>query len=619
MKPLNLDNKPCSPISSNCVVWQGPDISCINICKGDTVSDVVAALATELCTILDQTNVSNYDLTCLGITTCGPKDFQALIQLLIDKICENQGVTTDVPRTDATCPDCVVTVAECFVENNQTTMQLVDYVQMIANKVCSLVTQISFLSSQISDLIIRVENLENAPTPTFVQDSFTLACTIGTLSGQQFINTILEEFINNIWCDFSATTGTSTELSNAVQSICILDTDLQLTTGTAFSTNPDWVTAGNYDTVADAINNLWVALCDIYNAVAAISVTGSTSNSVDVTVTSGVIQATINDTGWVDLNGFAHQAAIGLPQCRRIGNVIHFRGLAVIPLRDTAGTAVLPIANANTYRTHNYVTPYVGPNGVFIDTDGNLFFNNDGIGAQPVIPTSVVDTLTPLDSAYRHPRFYLNRELAVETFQGSGIFGTALCGAAGTLRINANKTLRFSPLSVLEQSIYDDAGANLIGNASLRNITTKFNSRSFMVNYGGNTPFYDGSDSATDSPIIAAGTSLTAGALYTIIARDGADDFTLVGAVNNNPGTSFIATGATALTGISQLLYKYRSETTFYTNPASGLGTQWPAIVDASGLDASIANNLGGFGINLDGLTAYVDVCTTDQKPTSCP
>ena len=48
MKPLNLDNSPCSPISSNCVIWQGPDISCINICKGDTVSDVVAALTSSV-------------------------------------------------------------------------------------------------------------------------------------------------------------------------------------------------------------------------------------------------------------------------------------------------------------------------------------------------------------------------------------------------------------------------------------------------------------------------------------------------------------------------------------------------------------------------------------------
>ena len=43
MKPLNLDNKPCNPVSSNCVVWQGPTLECIDLCKGDTVSDVVGA------------------------------------------------------------------------------------------------------------------------------------------------------------------------------------------------------------------------------------------------------------------------------------------------------------------------------------------------------------------------------------------------------------------------------------------------------------------------------------------------------------------------------------------------------------------------------------------------
>ena len=27
----------CDNISSNCVIWQGPDISCIDLCNGDTI------------------------------------------------------------------------------------------------------------------------------------------------------------------------------------------------------------------------------------------------------------------------------------------------------------------------------------------------------------------------------------------------------------------------------------------------------------------------------------------------------------------------------------------------------------------------------------------------------
>jgi len=51
MLPVGSNNKstPCSVISSNCVSWQGPDIPCIGLCKGDTVTDVVAKLGELVC------------------------------------------------------------------------------------------------------------------------------------------------------------------------------------------------------------------------------------------------------------------------------------------------------------------------------------------------------------------------------------------------------------------------------------------------------------------------------------------------------------------------------------------------------------------------------------------
>ena len=52
MKPTNIYKHGCDPISSNCVIWQGPDIECINLCKWDSVSDVVYKLAQELCTVM---------------------------------------------------------------------------------------------------------------------------------------------------------------------------------------------------------------------------------------------------------------------------------------------------------------------------------------------------------------------------------------------------------------------------------------------------------------------------------------------------------------------------------------------------------------------------------------
>ena len=300
MKPLNLDNKPCSPISSNCVIWQGPTLDCIDLCTGDTISDVIAKLAEELCTILDQTNVSNYDLTCLGVTACGPKDFQALIQLLIDKICENQGVTTDAPRTDATCPDCVVTVAECFVENNQSTMQLIDYVQMIANKICTIIGQIEELQTQINTLDDRVTILESATPPTFTLPKILVNCTLddGVIVAENsyFIDEILNALVNDDvygYCALLGSTGLPAELLSAVATQCIDGSDPTLARGTPFASEylGSWIS--NPVTVADAINNLWIVVCDTYEYLDGISFPISIVTAGDnITVNTTVVDST---------------------------------------------------------------------------------------------------------------------------------------------------------------------------------------------------------------------------------------------------------------------------------------------------------------------------------------
>jgi hypothetical protein len=97
MKPLNLDKSSCNPISSNCVIWGGPDIECINLCKGDTITEVTYKLALELCQVMELLNVTNYDLDCLELS-CPPKDFNELIQAIITALCTPgpegpQGVT----------------------------------------------------------------------------------------------------------------------------------------------------------------------------------------------------------------------------------------------------------------------------------------------------------------------------------------------------------------------------------------------------------------------------------------------------------------------------------------------------------------------------------------------
>ena len=259
MKPLNLDNSPCTPTSSKCIIWQGEDIPCINLCKGDTISDVTYKLATELCTVLDTLNVANYDLSCFNINACGPDDFQALIQFLIDKICELQNVesptSVTVTSTGADCPtECLVTAADCF---GGETVNLVDYVNSIADKICDLITAIDINKSDINNLEVRVSTLEAAPTPTFTVPSFILDCDVATLSaGVSYqIDVILEAFINDVWCNFYAVTGTGSDLAAAIVPACSFGTDV--------TTDPNWTASPS--TLAQSITNIWIVLCELYN------------------------------------------------------------------------------------------------------------------------------------------------------------------------------------------------------------------------------------------------------------------------------------------------------------------------------------------------------------------
>jgi hypothetical protein len=447
MKPLNLDNRPCSPISSNCVIWQGSDIPCIKLCTGDTISDVVFKLATELCTIMDTLKITNYDLSCFNLTACPPDDFQKLIQLIIDKICALENINNSEAtgsgnprgiRSTSTCPDCVVTVAEPFVVGTQTTMQLVDYVNAIGNKITSIIDEILNLQNQITDLNIRVTTLENAvPTP-YTLPSISTGCLQAYIAGNPAtagIDIVLNTLLNDAnvgYCALKGATGEPAEISAAVQSqlLCINDLTQPLAalpTITTFSAYyaGTWVQDGDLSTAADAINNIWITLCDLYTYVSNfnVNINVQDTNTVNLTFASGILSADVQDTGWVKLVGFdtyMNDTAGTLyeyPQVRRIGNQLHFKGFVVVPLAETT-SALRPWLYTNTVNNYEedpstgnattIVTPYQGTGGVILNTFGSIQFNRNGAGnAESVLPTSVIPAGYQLDGAYAHPSGYV--------------------------------------------------------------------------------------------------------------------------------------------------------------------------------------------------------------------
>ena len=612
MKPLNLDNSPCSPTSSNCIIWQGPDIPCIKLCKGDTISDVIFKLATELCTIMETLKVSNYDLECFNLVACPPSNFEELIQFLINKICELQlevdatvvGVAVTGATPKSTSADTLVSVAPCFIVGTTTVMTVVEYATAMGTAICGIIDQITIINNDIRNLDVRVSTLESTPTPSFTLPSFILGCNINTLTlgSTQSIDVVLEEFINNVWCSFYSATGSTTDLLGAVASQCIAANDL-----TKFNPANDYITEyptwiSSPVTVADSLNNIWLTLCDFYNA-SNVTITGADTSTIETIVVGGptyTISSRIVDTGWVDLEGFGYYTGTMLfekPQCRRIGNTINFRGTVYCPLENTG--ILINLSSPTAYRSVYTTGVYTGAGGVTFNAAGELLFNNNN----SVIPTSILDLPNKLDNSYQSANTF-----AIRRIEAGG--GTGVLSAFAVATITSNKILKLTPLAAAESDTTLDT-YSLVGNSAFRYVTTNIGDGSYVSNYTA-TPF--GTLHGNIIPTYATDGLLVIGQIYTINNYQVGDDFTNVGAVVNQSGQTFIATGTTPTnwTNFSAVMSAYLGSGSF--DDAGGTPITWPLVIDAAD-----GTQLGGFMFSLDGLSAYLDPCTTDLKSNICP
>lgn len=621
MKPINADNAPCSPQSSNCVIWAGPDISCINLCTGDTISDTVSKLATELCTIMTTLKVSSYDISCFSLATCPPAKFEELIQLLIKRICDLENVsTTTSTASSGDCPtSCIMTIESCLITGEATTMNLTEYVTLIAKKVCSLVTDISLLQNQINSLDIRVNALEAAPAPTFTMPSFTVNCTLGSTviaSGTYTLTQILTDLVNGSdgYCALKTLLGGNTVITDAISRKCILDASTALfsTSGQNMITKyaGSWITDASNITIASAINNIWIALCDSRNFLATYEIKVTDTNTIDLTVTKdathadmGVtLSAKLVDTGWKDLSGFGHQGgSTGVPQARRVGNVVHFRGDVFIPLMNAGASGAEAMTSVDTYRTVTRATTATGAANCITFSSNVGFFNQNA----SVIPTTIMGGSTNFQHAVNlgGGNIIATRQVAVDT-------GTALMTAFMEVGMSADKKLFFTALNVLETNSSDSASYDGVSAANF--ITTNAQNGKTIPNYNQAPLGNLHSNAIGTQPSYQTSGTLIAGQLYTIVNFVASDVFTNVGAAANATGQTFIATGTTPTT--------WSNGSSVATGIGLGFGTQ----SDGSGgyanypfaLDASNQAEVGGFKFSLDGLTCFIDPCTTDIQPS---
>lgn len=592
MKPVNFDSAACSPISSNCVIWQGPDITCINLCNGDTISDVVYKSATELCTIMDQLNVSNYDLSCFNITDCKPNDFNALIQFLIEKICELQGITPATEKAGGGCPtDCIVTVAECFKNTLGLTTNLVDYVNAIASRVCQLAADISGINDTLNQLLIDVEVIRTTycqDCESNLQDAVIGCTTLYTIPGElppisasQKVDVFLKSFFaaDGVWCNFfSALTGAS-----KATDISALTTSFNPVAPCELSNFENiGVIIGQANNLPDALTNIWKILCALSTPV---TVAAQNTSTIRTTVTGGpdyVVSSKINDTGWKYLEGFSFASSYTYrPRVRRIGNVLHFAGTAVVPMGadvDSGGASGKVISENSTLSL--YETKMFG-------MTANSWYSTDPDACQIYVGTAgdpvPYEFPIPATSSKYGNYLYFNR--------GNGVLPSGILTSGETIDSNA---YRQGNINILERyvPVTGAGGRRVEMNTTVRIqlIASGNNVKLQMVAVTNREAFHPDQGITYSSGLRSLISHAISGKRVPYI--DG-----------SQPG---FQTGGTS-TGVYNMQGDSTNTHTDGLNDPYGSDATW-----GHNQDAGDALQLGGFVFSLDGLTAFVDPCTTE-------
>lgn len=277
----------CNPVSSNCVVWQGPDLDCIGLCKGDTISDVVAKMATELCDLVEMFDLGNFDFTCLNIPSSEtPSDMGGLIQILIDRICALEGIdpgTPGLPGSD--CPqNCIVPIDTCFqfidpgTGNLVTDLPLLDYVNLIGTTICDILDDITALQASVASLDNQV-NGDGSGTPitnpggivgeiTDINlnktDNSSLDYLVNTKTdpgaGVQFVTDALRFVENSLIASQDGLGSETLMYQNILKEGLIGDEDRVFGSG-PMSAITGWTS--DPTTIAESLGNAWLAIDDL--------------------------------------------------------------------------------------------------------------------------------------------------------------------------------------------------------------------------------------------------------------------------------------------------------------------------------------------------------------------
>lgn len=275
MLPINKKNGPCDPISSNCVVWQGPDLDCVDICNGDSISSVINGLC-ETLLVIQNTLASgggsgHIDISTINqtILSGGPATtVNQLIQLIIDNINSGGGSGGGGKIWDCTDTlDCTLEIPTCYIATGGVSLVTPGTISAILtdlmNQHCSSHNAQAAVTASIQSANNKIIQLQKVPKgdPNPVLQS---ACVdLKNISAQPIAN-----LVNKIEVDYCKTKGFVGPESTVLAALAQQPTNpLPLNNPVNYRVGFTPNIPQNPSSIGESLNAAWVLIKDLRLAV----------------------------------------------------------------------------------------------------------------------------------------------------------------------------------------------------------------------------------------------------------------------------------------------------------------------------------------------------------------
>jgi hypothetical protein len=203
------------PVFSDQVIWNGPDIPCLKICKGQKLSAIIANLAAKVCQVLSPYDLSSLTLDCaleiFGQLEPVERTITSVFQILLDNDCGLKDLIDNLQAQIYSQEEDVFTIdLKCLAQTDSFGSPLpVDRdstIQLLLNEICNIKPTLVYLTTKVTDLQNQIDNLNLTPVITEVSVTTCIEPTSFPVSTQ--LKKVAADY-----CNFKSAIGSINDIS----------------------------------------------------------------------------------------------------------------------------------------------------------------------------------------------------------------------------------------------------------------------------------------------------------------------------------------------------------------------------------------------------------------------